>query len=38
MTCPYGVFGNHNLTVADLDRGRIHRKPVLSGLINTRAA
>ena len=31
--------GGH-LTVADLDRERIHRKPVLSGLINeyTRAA
>ena len=28
------------LTVADLDRERIHRKPVISGLINeyTRAA
>jgi hypothetical protein len=29
-----------HLTVADLDRERIHREPVLSGLINeyTRAA
>ena len=31
---PDGEHDGGHLTVADLDRGRIHRKPVLSGLIN----
>jgi putative transposase len=37
---PDGEYDGGHLTVADLDRGRIHRRPVLSGLINeyTRAA
>jgi putative transposase len=37
---PDGEHDGGHLTVADLDRERIHRKPVLSGLINeyTRAA
>jgi len=37
---PAGEHDGGHLSVADLDRERIHRKPVLSGLINeyTRAA
>jgi hypothetical protein len=37
---PGGEHDDGHLTVADLDRERIHRKPILSGLINeyTRAA
>jgi putative transposase len=37
---PDGEHDGGHLTVADLDRERIHRKPVPSGLINeyTRAA
>ena len=37
---PGGEHDGGHLAVADLDRERIHRKPVLSGLINeyTRAA
>ena len=31
---PDGEHDDGHLTVADLDRGRIHRKPVLGGLIN----
>jgi putative transposase len=31
---PGGEHDGSHLTVADLDRGRIHRKPVLGGLIN----
>ena len=31
---PGGEHGGGHLTVAGLDRGRIHRKPVLGGLIN----
>jgi putative transposase len=31
---PDGKHGGGHLTVADLDRGLIHRKPVLGGLIN----
>ena len=31
---PDGEHVGGHLTVADLDRERIHRKPVLSGLIN----
>jgi hypothetical protein len=31
---PDGVHDGGLLTVADLDRERIHRKPVLGGLIN----
>ena len=31
---PGGEHGGGYLAVADLDRGRIHRKPVLGGLIN----
>jgi transposase InsO family protein len=31
---PDGEHGGGHLTVADLERGRIHRKPVLGGLIN----
>ena len=31
---PGGKHGGGHLTVTDLDRGRIHRKPVLGGLIN----
>jgi putative transposase len=37
---PGGEHDGSHITATDLDRGRIHRKPVLSGLINeyTRAA
>jgi hypothetical protein len=40
LRVPGGEHDGGHLTVADLDRERIHRKPVLSGLINeyTRAA
>ncbi len=31
---PDGEHDGGHLTVADLDRERIHRKPVLGGLIN----
>ncbi len=31
---PGGEHDGGHLTVADLDRGRVHRKPVLGGLIN----
>ena len=31
---PDGEHDGDHITVADLDRGRIHRKPVLGGLIN----
>jgi len=31
---PDGEHGGGHLTVADLDREQIHRKPVLGGLIN----
>ena len=31
---PDGEHDDGYLTVADLDRGRVHRKPVLGGLIN----
>ena len=31
---PYGEHDGSHITVTDLDRERIHRKPVLGGLIN----